>query len=376
MVGKRTEQRKMSLGAMAKLKVERGLTDSGISWEGQPSSTLGTSSRSLSPEFAHARFVSTYRFLASRKNTQRTTVLTPPAWLQRFPRLSTLYSVFDLLQHRKQFHVALTSGDLCGLAFAALQRLLPGRRLPTILVDCLWYRELRVWRRYLKRWQMRFCLRGVDRCVVWAEREVETYAREFGVDPAKFVFVPHHMTLHPHRYSFVVSNGNYIFAGGNGMRDYRTFVEAVKPLKCPCVIACTDDRRLKAIELPAHVRRVRASGLEFRQLMAGAMIVVVPLEGGQIHFGGQQSFVNAMALGKPVVVTDSEGASSYVEHGVTGLLVPPHDVTALCEALRFLLADDRRRRDIGERARQVAQNYTVENCYNRICALADEVAHA
>jgi glycosyltransferase involved in cell wall biosynthesis len=322
-----------------------------------------------------ARILSTDLFLASPENIRRTTVL-PEArsWVRRIPLGEAIEVAFSLLRRRKKFDVVVAPGHLPGLLFAALQRLLPGPRVHTILVDCLWYREKRTWRRILKRWQMQFCLKSVDLCVVLAKREIRAYAEEFGVDRSKFVFVPHHTSLHPHRFKFKIAHGDYVFAGGNGDRDYHTFVEAIRPLKVPCVIACTDDRRLAGIELPPHVRRVRATAEEFRQWIAGAMIVVVPMEGGLLHSGGQQSFLNAMAVGKPVIVTDPDGASSYIEHGVTGLLVPPGNTKQLGEALRYLLEDENRRRDLGGQALASAERFSVENAYNSICALADQLA--
>jgi glycosyltransferase involved in cell wall biosynthesis len=259
------------------------------------------------------------------------------------------------------------------MIFSFLQRVLPGSRTATVMVDCLWYREPRLWRRILKHWQMRFCLRAVDRCVVWAERETRAYAGEFGIHPSKVAFVPHHSTLHPHRYSFTVSQGDYIFAGGNGDRDYETFVAAMREIDFPCVIACTDDVRFSRIELPSHIRRVKASNEEFRQWIAGCSFVVLPMQGGLLHSGGQQTFLNAMSLGKPVVVTDVEGGRSYIEHGVTGLLVEPGRATELRDAIAFLTGNPDKRRAMGERAMQAAQKYTVSNCYDRICTIADEV---
>jgi len=84
--------------------------------------------------------------------------------------------------------------------------------------------------------------------------------------------------------------------------------------------------------------------------------------------------LNAMAVGKPVIVTDPAGASSYIEHGVTGLLVPPGDTKRLAEALRYLLEDENRRRDLGGKALAFAERFSVENAYNSVCALADQLA--
>jgi hypothetical protein len=93
------------------------------------------------------------------------------------------------------------------------------------------------------------------------------------------------MSLHPRRYSFTISQGNYIFVPGRVNRGFRTFVVAVRPIDCPCVIASTPDHFPKDVQLPAHIRHVWATLQEFRQLLAGAMIVVVPMQAGHLHSG-------------------------------------------------------------------------------------------
>jgi glycosyltransferase involved in cell wall biosynthesis len=60
----------------------------------------------------------------------------------------------------------------------------------------------------------------------------------------------------------------------------------------------------------------------------------------------------AMAHGRPVVATAVGGLVDAVQDGVTGLLVPPHDVASLRDALQRLLADAALRRSLGTAARQ------------------------
>jgi glycosyltransferase involved in cell wall biosynthesis len=63
----------------------------------------------------------------------------------------------------------------------------------------------------------------------------------------------------------------------------------------------------------------------------------------------------AMAYGRPVVATAVGGLVEAVEDGVTGLLVPPRDPSALRAAIERLLADPDLRERLGSTARDVAR---------------------
>ena len=63
----------------------------------------------------------------------------------------------------------------------------------------------------------------------------------------------------------------------------------------------------------------------------------------------------AMAYGRPVVTTGVGGLADAIEDGITGLVVPPRDVTALREALERLVADADLRARLGSAAREKAR---------------------
>jgi glycosyltransferase involved in cell wall biosynthesis len=62
----------------------------------------------------------------------------------------------------------------------------------------------------------------------------------------------------------------------------------------------------------------------------------------------------AMASGKPVVATAVGGVPYLVDHGRTGLLVPPNDPVQLAQALVTLARDPDLRLRMGEAARREA----------------------
>ncbi len=114
---------------------------------------------------------------------------------------------------------------------------------------------------------------------------------------------------------------------------------------------------------------------DFRQAMAHARVVVVPLQPNLLHLGGQQTYLNAMAMGKPVIVGDNRGAPDYLTDGVTGLIIPPADPAALQAALIRLLSDDAFRQALGRQAAAAItdRDYSTEGCMRKVTELAESL---
>lgn len=83
------------------------------------------------------------------------------------------------------------------------------------------------------------------------------------------------------------------------------------------------------------------------RLFRRAAVVALP------YIDATQSGVIATAynFGRPVVATTVGGLPSMVDHGGTGLLVPPGDEPALADAIVTLLSDDELRRRLGRGAK-------------------------
>ncbi len=85
--------------------------------------------------------------------------------------------------------------------------------------------------------------------------------------------------------------------------------------------------------------------------------------------------VEAMASGLPIISTEVGTGTSWVnQHGETGLVVPPGDVQALALAIRTLLADPARRRQMGQRGRERAnRDFSRDVMADRVLALYEEL---
>jgi glycosyltransferase involved in cell wall biosynthesis len=62
--------------------------------------------------------------------------------------------------------------------------------------------------------------------------------------------------------------------------------------------------------------------------------------------------LEAAAMKLPVVIADVDGCPEAVEHGVTGIVVPPQDSKSLSEALDQLIRNPEKRKIIGQAGRE------------------------
>lgn len=168
------------------------------------------------------------------------------------------------------------------------------------------------------------------RYAVLSTDEVKTFPGVWGVDAHRVVFQPFPYTLANHA-GMATRNDGYLFAGGNSMRDYDLLEEALQGTGTPTRIATswTPKRNLPHVDVGSTSHEV------FMQLMANAHAVVVPMR-KMVRSAGQQTYMNAMLLGKPVIVTEAPGVRDYIVDGVTGVIVP-RDVAALRAAILHVM---------------------------------------
>jgi glycosyltransferase involved in cell wall biosynthesis len=84
--------------------------------------------------------------------------------------------------------------------------------------------------------------------------------------------------------------------------------------------------------------------------------------------------IEAMVMGKPVVATAVGGTPDLVDHGRSGLLVPPGDAQALCEAMRVLIENPDLRSKMGGAGAFRAKSLTASAVVPRIEQIYTEVA--
>ena len=85
--------------------------------------------------------------------------------------------------------------------------------------------------------------------------------------------------------------------------------------------------------------------------MAQSHIQVLP----SYREGLPKSLIEAAACGRAVITTDVPGCRDAIINGQTGLLVPVKNATALADAVRQLLSDEKARKAMGNAGRLWAE---------------------
>jgi glycosyltransferase involved in cell wall biosynthesis len=145
--------------------------------------------------------------------------------------------------------------------------------------------------------------------------------------------------------------------GADPRRDFGllTGIAARRPELAFRIVAGADNARALG-ELPQNVTVETAIPLDaVRERIAGARLVALPVRDNS-YSGATTVLLQAMAMGKPVVVSRTEAIATgyHLEDGVNCRLVEPGDGAAFEAAVLETLADDGR---LGARARETAERH-------------------
>ncbi len=287
------------------------------------------------------------------------------SFFRRFRPLYFFLHAWRLLRSAGSNCVVITNGGTPIWFFAGLMNrfLIRKRR---ILCWGIFLETNSRWKKAL----LRAALRGIDLAAIWSGKQVATHAKFLNLPESKFIFVPY-KSNHSKQVSSEIPIGNYVFAGGNGKRDYRCLIEAVRGTDIPVVISATDPQVRESIERLPNVIALAAWEPAFSQLQAGCRFAVIPMISTGIKGGGEANFCNVMWHSRPVVAADDMAAHEYIEEGVTGYVVPSGDAQALRRRMLELWNDQDKTREMGRRAREhVETRFTHGLFIERLLRLA------
>ncbi|MDR6636655.1 glycosyltransferase family 4 protein [Paenarthrobacter nitroguajacolicus] len=225
------------------------------------------------------------------------------------------------------------------------------------------------------RWPLRFCRNGVDRLVTWSSVQRDVAIRDIGFGAGDVELVRHPVDLE--FFSPRESPRTIIFSAGSTERDFRTLAEAAKDMDATVRIAASlvvalDGYKIVTTDVrdesgwPDNFDVRPLTSLELREAYAAAQVVVVPLLPTDID-AGVNVILEGMAMGRPVVATQTRGQVDVVNDGQNGLFVPAGDAKSLRERLDALRNDPEYAEELGRRARSyVEAHHSLESFVDRV----------
>ncbi len=162
----------------------------------------------------------------------------------------------------------------------------------------------------------------IQRYVVQSLGEKEIFPKLWGIAPEKVQACLYHFTFTDDEIGmFEPAEKGYIFAGGNPSRNYDLLLEAARLLPNRKFIVATrllDGRK----DIPSNVEVVQVAHQEFIRLMRQADMVVTPLRAGGTRAAGQQTYLNAMRMGKISIVNGKNvlGVTDYIQNHANGII--------------------------------------------------------
>jgi glycosyltransferase involved in cell wall biosynthesis len=269
--------------------------------------------------------------------------------------------VIEVYLRARSYDLVVTWSDVPSILAAAALRFLPGR--PALVAIVMWPSKPK------KAIPLRLVQGGIDRFVHFAPLQRAFLEERLHVSRERILDGRSRVDTRFWRPMPVATEG--ICAVGQEMRDYATLVEALRDTDIRCHIAVGSSflgssnrkwwkRSLDESAMPSNITVGGRAFADLRELYASSRFVVIPLI-PSANSNGLTAIMEAFAMGKAVVVTESPGQVGILEEGVNSLRVPPRDPQALRDAIERLWGDPELCARMGAAGRElVAANYSLD----------------
>lgn len=247
----------------------------------------------------------------------------------------------ELVRLARRYDAVVTWGERHSLMAAAVLRLMPNR--PGQVAILIWPSKSARAQRFI-----RLVRNRLDRVI--APSPLQRLFAEQHLRISRDRFVEARYTVDTNFWQPIDRPSEMISSVGQEMRDYGTLFEALRGLDLSCHVAAGQglfearflqqdwDRNVGDRSIPSNVTIGRKPHAELRDLYADSRFVVVPILPSD-NDSGITVILEAFAMGKAVICTDTPGQTGILQPGVNCLRVPPRDPEALRTAIVQLWND-------------------------------------
>ncbi|NKQ35564.1 MAG: glycosyltransferase family 4 protein [Chloroflexi bacterium] len=281
--------------------------------------------------------------------------------LEQYTRLN-FSEAFGVARELDSYTAVLSTSEKVAIPLAAMLAA-KGQRVPHVVIA---HRlSSRFKQALFSLWPLH---RSFTHVVCLCRAQAEYAVREMGLPETAVTFIPDKVDHRFFRPPAAWIDGDYILAVGQERRDYHTLLQAVAGTGLKLVIVASS-LWSENVALPENVAANvtvlhNISSQQLRTLYAKARLVVTPLFDVP-YAAGVNAVLEAMAMGRPLIVTRTTGISDYVVDDVTGIYTPPQNSPALRRRILRLWPDAAYRRRLGLNARLAVEDGMNLDSYTR-----------
>ena len=244
--------------------------------------------------------------------------------------LKYFFFAFKMFTKRKKFDKVIAWQQFYGLLMAFYCRFFHVKKYPEIYIMTFIFKPKKN-KTYNKFIKYIVTSKYIKKLVVLSDSEKQYYSELFGISEDKFyctrIGVPDVAeTIKPD-----AESEKYYLSVGRSNRDYKFLRDAWKPEYGKLVIICDS---YKEAEKDGIECLRSCYGDDYLKMVANCYAEIIPLDDVNIS-SGSLSFLQAMMLSKPTIVTENVTVHDYIESGKNGIIIQKN-ANELDRAVSFL----------------------------------------
>jgi glycosyltransferase involved in cell wall biosynthesis len=272
-----------------------------------------------------------------------------------------IYQALLAFAKAKEYDVVISHGAQSGLVYALLSLFRRKKSRPLhIIIDIGGLNGGRS--NKIETTGIKFALKSSPAIIYHASIQKELYKTVYKGVIKQFDFIRFGVNteeFHP----LNLKTEDYILSFGYCKRDYPTLLKAWEQITTDTRLYIIGDETAQGIKNVVAIPKIDI--IKLKQYIAKSLFVVIPLPVFNYSYG-QMSFLQSMAMGKPVIVTKTPSSIDYIEDGKGVFFVRPYDISDLKSKIEYLLSQRNRLAIHGENAyRQIIDNLLDEETMSR-----------
>jgi glycosyltransferase involved in cell wall biosynthesis len=198
-------------------------------------------------------------------------------------------------------------------------------------------------RAYIKRIVFKF----VDR-FIFLHKDISGYFRYFRIEKNKCTYVPFKANNIDIISKYQITDNGYLLSCGASYRDYVLLAKALQHYSCHTTVVLPEDNLAgfhhSIIDETLFNDKVTIIRHDFSQeswykILSECRAVVLPIRSDAIQCAGLSVYLEAMAFGKPVVITEGPATRDLLTEE-SAAICPADDPVALSEAMKRVMEDE------------------------------------